>query len=195
VTPPRSEVVDAFGHASGALCWDLQIPQAAAREVELAIPFVGRPALGPVSTVPTIGTDLASLGGVERHWADKLGALSVRIGGEEPACVQTLRTATGHILANRDGPAIQPGPRRYTRSWIRDAATMSAALLRMRCGDEVRDFLAWYATHQAADGNVPCAVDRNGPDWLPEHDSHGQLVFTLAEYLRFTGDLSFTAAL
>ena len=68
---------------------------------------------------------------------------------------------------------------------------MSAALLRMGCADEVRDFIAWYATHQAADGNVPCVVDRNGPDWLPEHDSHGQLVFTLAEYLRFTGDREF----
>jgi hypothetical protein len=148
-----------------------------------------------VSTVPARETELASLGDLERHWAHKLGGLNVRIGGEEPACVQALRTATGHILANRDGPAIQPGPRRYTRSWIRDAATMSAALLRMGCGGEVRDFLAWYATHQAADGNVPCAVDRNGPDWLPEHDSHGQFVFTLAEYLRFTGDRSFAAAL
>jgi hypothetical protein len=195
VTPPRAEVVDAFGHASGALCWDLEIPPSAAREVELAVPFVECPALGPVSTVPACETELANLGDVERYWAHKLGGLNVQIGGEEPACVQALRTATGHILANRDGPAIQPGPRRYTRSWIRDAATMSAALLRMGCGGEVRDFLAWYATHQAADGNVPCAVDRNGPDWLPEHDSHGQFVFTLTEYLRFTGDRSFAAAL
>ena len=195
VLPPHAEIVDAFGHASGALCWDLEIPPAAAREVELAVPFAERPALGPVSTAPTRDADLASLGDVERHWARKLGRMRVQIGGEEPACVQTLRTATGHILANRDGPAIQPGPRRYTRSWIRDGATMSAALLRMGCADEVRDFLAWYATHQAADGNVPCVVDRNGPDWLPEHDSHGQLVFTLAEYFRFTGDRAFAAAL
>lgn len=195
VTPPRAEVVDAFGHASGALCWDLEIPPAAAREVELAVPFVERPALGPVSTIPARETEFASLGDVERHWAHKLGGLNVRIGCEEPACLQTLRTAIGHILVNRDGPAIQPGPRRYTRSWIRDAATMSAGLLRMGCGDEVRDFLAWYATHQAADGNVPCVVDRNGPDWLPEHDSHGQFVFTLAEYLRFTDDRAFAAKL
>ena len=56
---------------------------------------------------------------------------------------------------------------------------MAAALLRVRCPDEVRDFLRWYAPYQAPDGNVPCCVDRSGPDWLPEHDSHGQLVFTL----------------
>jgi hypothetical protein len=72
---------------------------------------------------------------------------------------------------------------------------MAAALLRMGCADEVREFLDWYAPHQAADGNVPCAVDRDGPDWLPEHDSHGQLVFTLAEYFRFTGDRDGTARL
>ena len=40
-------------------------------------------------------------------------------------------TATAHILVTRSGPALQPGPRRYTRSWIRDGAMMSAALLRM----------------------------------------------------------------
>jgi hypothetical protein len=38
-------------------------------------------------------------------------------------------------------------------------------------------------------------VDRNGPDWLPEHDSHGQLVFTLAEYFRLSGDLDFVEKL
>ena len=155
------------------------------------------PPSGPCRPPQRATPPLASLArGVERHLGSASSArVRVQIGGEEPACVQTLRTATGHILVNRDGPALQPGPRRYTRSWIRDGATMSAALLRMGCADEVRDFLAWYAPHQAADGNVPCAVDRNGPDWLPEHDSHGQLVFTLAEYFRFTGDRAFAAAL
>jgi hypothetical protein len=61
--------------------------------------------------------------------------------------------------------------------------------------DEVRDFLRWYAPHQAADGNVPCCVDRSGPDWLPEHDSHGQLIYTLAEHFRFTGDHALAAEL
>ncbi|MDP9135952.1 MAG: hypothetical protein M3N56_14130, partial [Actinomycetota bacterium] len=124
----------------------------------------------------------------------RLGRVRIHLPGEASACVDALRTATAHVLVNRDGPALQPGPRRYTRAWIRDGATMSAALLRMGCPEAVRDFLAWYATHQRADGNVPCAVDRSGADWLPEHDSHGQLVFTLAEYFRITGDRDFAAA-
>jgi F5/8 type C domain len=193
--PPHTEIVDAFRHASGALRWDIEVAPGGTCEVELAIPFAQRPALGPVSIATTRDAGVASLHEAERHWQRKLGRVRIEIGSDNAACIGTLQTATGHILVNRDGPAIQPGPRRYTRSWIRDGATMSAALLRMGCVDEVRDFLAWYATYQAGDGNVPCAVDRNGADWLPEHDSHGQFVFTLVEYFRFTGDSSFAAAL
>jgi hypothetical protein len=128
-------------------------------------------------------------------WETRLGRVRIRLGNGGAGCIEALRTATAHILVNRDGPALQPGPRRYTRSWIRDGATMAAALLRMGLADEVRDFLRWYAPHQAADGNVPCAVDRSGPDWLPEHDSHGQLAFTAAEHFRLTGDRALAAEL
>jgi hypothetical protein len=193
--PPRAEVVDPFGHASGALCWDLELAPGAATDVHVAVPFAERPALGSVASIGSPAARPPTLEDVTRFWDRKLGSVAIRLPASAAECLDTLRTATGHILVNRDGPALQPGPRRYTRSWIRDGATMSAALLRMGCADEVRDFLAWYAPHQAADGNVPCAVDRNGPDWLPEHDSHGQLVFTLAEYLRFTGDRAFAATL
>jgi hypothetical protein len=195
VLPPRTEIDDGFGYASGALAWDLELAPGAAREVHVAVPFAHRPPLGPVAGAVTRVASAARLDEVARDWEHKLGAVGFRLPATAAACVDTVRTATAHILINRDGPAIQPGPRRYTRSWIRDGATMSAALLRMGCADAVRDFLDWYAPHQAADGNVPCAVDRHGADWLPEHDSHGQLVFTLAEYFRFTGDRDFTARL
>ena len=55
----------------------------------------------------------------------------------EVAVARALRAAVAHILVVRDGPALQPGPRRYTRSWIRDAATMSAALLRLRSDEQL----------------------------------------------------------
>src|SRR5437773_3981647 len=53
---------------------------------------------------------------------------------------------------------------------------MAAALLRAGCTGEVRDYVRWYAGHQAPDGTVPCCVDRNGPDWLAEYDSQGELI-------------------
>jgi hypothetical protein len=37
--PARTEVSDDFGHASGALRWDLELGPGAAHEVEVAVPF------------------------------------------------------------------------------------------------------------------------------------------------------------
>jgi hypothetical protein len=184
--PARAEVTDEFGHATGALAWDLALPGGDAGEVEVAVPFAEQPARAAGDV---------TLEGVTREWERALGAVRIRLPTTAREAVDALRTATAHVLVCRDRAAIQPGPRRYTRSWIRDGATMSAALLRMGRADAVRDFLRWYAPHQAADGNVPCAVDRSGPDWLPEHDSHGQLAFTAAEHFRLTGDRALAAEL
>jgi hypothetical protein len=104
------------------------------------------------------------------------------------AAVRTWRTAAAHILMCRDGPALQPGPRRYARSWIRDGAIMAAALLRAGCVGPAGDFLRWYVRFQREDGFVPCAVDARGPDPLPEYDSQGQLVYAIMEHFRLCGD-------
>jgi hypothetical protein len=55
--------------------------------------------------------------------------------------------------------------------------------------DEVRDFISWYAPYQFADGAIPCCVDARGADLAVEHDSHGQWIYLLAEYYRFTRDV------
>ncbi len=109
--------------------------------------------------------------------------------------VATLRTALAHILISRDGPALRPGTRAYARSWIRDGALISEALLRLGAAREVRDFAAWYAGYQDADGRVPCCVDARGSDPVPENDSHGELLYLLATYFRYTGDRPFLAAM
>jgi hypothetical protein len=192
--PPRAQVNDDFAHASGAFCWDLELLPRSAHAVELAVPFGERAPGSCDSEALCRDARITSLEAAARAWQERFAGISIQLGaGAE--CVDALRTAAGHILVNRDRAALQPGPRRYTRSWIRDGATMAAALLRMGCSSEVRDFVRWYATYQAADGNVPCAVDHNGADWLPEHDSHGQLAFTVAEYWRFTGDQALVAEL
>ena len=121
-------------------------------------------------------------------WTTKLPATQWSGAGWAMDAIRAALTATAHVLVTRSGPALQPGPRRYTRSWIRDGTIMSAALLRMGRAEEVRDFIRWYAPHQRADGFVPCCVDGNGPDWLVEHDSHGQLIALIADYYRLTGD-------
>lgn len=190
--PAAAEVHDDFGYASGALCYDLDVAPGIAQDVYLAIPFGAQTDTHGAPLLP------AGISGTERfdvavrEWRDRLAAVDIRLPAA-PAAIDTLKTAAAHILINRDGPALQPGPRRYTRSWIRDGAIMGAALLRVGCRDAMRDFIRWYAPYQRDDGFVPCCVDRDGPDWLVEHDSHGQLVYAVMEDFRFTGDRAFLA--
>lgn len=164
---------DAFGFATAALSFDLSLPPRTSQEriVECA----QAPAI-PSSREPTY-----DWGGAlpEAQWSGE---------GWSSDAIRAALTATAHILVTRSGPALQPGPRRYMRSWIRDGTVMSAALLRMGRAQEVQAFIRWYAPHQRADGFVPCCVDHNGPDWLVEHDSHGQLVALIADYYRLTKD-------
>jgi hypothetical protein len=116
-----------------------------------------------------------------------LDRFEVAIPGE-PDLGASIRTNLAYILINQDGPAIQPGSRSYERSWIRDGSLTSAALLRLGHGDAVKRFIEWYAPYQYKDGKVPCCVDRRGADPVPENDSHGQLIYLIAEYFRYTGD-------
>jgi hypothetical protein len=105
--------------------------------------------------------------------------------------IETLQTCAAHILIQRDGPALQPGPRRYSRAWIRDGVLMGAALARVGLPAAGRDFIRWYARFQAADGNLPDCADSNGCEWLPEYDCWGQLIFAVMDYYRFSGDAEF----
>ena len=188
--PPRTRVRDERGYGSGALRFDLDLAPASPRDVYLAIPFGTTPADGADALPPgTNGPGV--LGAVRREWEEKLGRVAIRVAPRWQHWVDTMRSAIAHVLVNRDGAALQPGPRRYTRAWIRDGAIMAAALLRTGCAAEAAEFVRWYATYQAADGTVPCVVDRSGPDWLVEHDSHGELIFAVADCFRFTGDRAF----
>ncbi len=94
-------------------------------------------------------------------------------------------------MIERDGPALRPGTRSYARSWIRDGALIAEALLRTGHPDVARGYAEWFAGFQDADGRVPCCVDRRGADPVVENDSHGELLFAIAEYWRFTGDRAF----
>lgn len=100
----------------------------------------------------------------------------------------SLRTALAHILINRHGVAIQPGTRSYSRSWIRDGAMTSGALMRLGHADAARDFLDWFLPFQFDSGKVPCCADARGADPVPEHDSHGELIYLIAELFRFDRD-------
>ncbi len=178
--PPVRAVEDRLRFASGALSYRLTLRPGEARDVDLAIPFGSAP-------VPETSFD-DQLAATAAAWRAKLGRVTVTVPKAAQALPDTLRTALAHMLVNRDGPAIQPGSRSYERSWIRDGALTSSALLRLGHEREVAEFLAWYAPYQYESGKVPCCVDARGADPVPENDSHGELIYLAAEHFRFTSD-------
>ncbi len=193
--PLNTEARDENGYASGAMQFKMIMHPGEKREIYLAIPF--GEAIDEKRLLALRGLD----GATEFRRAAAtmeacLGAVELRMPeGAARDAAETFRTAAGHILINRRGSAIQPGPRRYTRAWIRDGVIMGAALHRMGEHGALRAFLEWYAPYQREDGFVPCCVDSSGADWLVEHDSHGQLIYGVRESFRFTRDQGFLAAM
>jgi hypothetical protein len=131
---------------------------------------------------------------IARGWRERLRRVAVDIPAA-PEIGDTVRTSIAYMLIHRDGAALQPGSRAYERAWIRDGALMAAALLRLGHADAARRFASWYATYQYPDGKVPCCVDARGADPVPENDSHGELIYLVAEIWRLTHDRALTARL
>ena len=106
--------------------------------------------------------------------------------------IRAALTATAHILVTRSGAgAATRAPALHTlldsrRQHHERSAVADGPRERRFC-----EFIRWYAPFQRADGFVPCCVDDNGPDWLVEHDSHGQLIAAIADCYRFTTDARF----
>lgn len=182
--PGKASAEDPAGLASGALRYDLVLAPGETRDLVLAFPHRAVPAAG----LPTF---TASFPEAVHTWEATLGAVTLDL--PDPAAVNALRTCLAHILLSRNGPALQPGTRSYARSWIRDGAMMAAALLALGQEAPVREFIEWYAPNLFPDGKVPCVVDERGPDPVPENDSHGQFLYLLGEYYRYTGDRAFLA--
>ncbi|WP_425509569.1 discoidin domain-containing protein [Xanthomonas albilineans] len=176
---------DPDGLASGALLYRGRLAPGEVREVALVIPQTG------LHVLP-LGFDAArAQQQVAAQWHEKLDRVQLHVPAQGKALADTLRTALAHILISRIGPRLQPGTRSYSRSWIRDGAMISDALLRLGRADVVRDYLAWYAPYQFDNGMVPCCVDDRGSDPVPENDSHGELIFAIADYYRYSGDHAF----
>jgi hypothetical protein len=145
----------------------------------------GREGAGEGSGVRTFAAVLAA---AVRDWHERLDRVEIDLPPAAEPLVRTFKTVIGHILINRDGPALQPGSRSYARTWIRDGSLTSSALLRVGHPDAVRAFIEWFAPYQFANGKVPCCVDTRGADPVPENDSHGEWIFLVAEYWRYTRD-------
>jgi hypothetical protein len=168
---------------SVALAWPLN-PTVGAREIDVVLPLRDGRGLPPL--VP--GAAARAEHETAAQWRRRLGPVHITLPPAAGDVARTVRSTLAWILVNRDAPALQPGSRNYARSWIRDGALTATALLALGHGDEVRDFLEWYAGFQFPDGAIPCCIDARGADPTPEYDSDGEFVYAVAEYWRFTRD-------
>jgi hypothetical protein len=191
VLPGESAANDADGFAAGALVWRFTLAPGAAREIDVCTPLEPR----HQTTVCSAKNPAQALDAARAAWRAQLGRFELDLPAAADDVEYTVRAALAHVLVNRDGPRLQPGSRNYERSWIRDGALTSSALVQLGHADAARDFLAWYARFQLEDGTIPCCVDGRGADPTPEHDSNGAFLYALGEYARHTRDGDFVAAL
>ncbi len=177
---------DPTGLASAALVYRARLAPGEVKSIEVMVPMTG----GSAPARRWWDAEELQLQAAAQ-WRGKLDQVRLDLPPQGQALADSLRTALAHMLVSRVGPRLQPGTRSYSRSWIRDGAMISEGLLRLGRADAVRDYLDWYAPFQFDDGKVPCCVDDRGSDPVPENDSHGELIFNIAEYWRHTGDDAF----
>jgi F5/8 type C domain len=194
--PAAASVEDDTGMASGALLYRLTLPPHGARTVDFVAPLTGAVRL-PAANSTRIATAWVQKEErtVTAYWRRALNHASLQLPAAGRPVVDTLRSALAHILIDRAGPALRPGTRSYRRTWIRDGAMISVALLRLGREDTVREFADWFAPYQFSLGKVPCCVDSRGSDPVPENDSQGEFLFLSEELYRYTGDTAWLRAL
>ena len=176
----RSDQPSAGADMAGMdIVYRLPLDAGASRRIVLAMPMG--------SSTPPFDASLAE---TLAYWRRTLNRLAISVPPAKQPFADTVATALAHVLMTRDGPVLRPGTRSYDRSWIRDGAMMSEALLRMGRSDVARAFVDWYGTHQFPSGKVPCCVDFRGADPVPENDSQGEYIYLVSELYRFTHDQS-----
>ncbi|HKP63449.1 MAG TPA: discoidin domain-containing protein [Polyangiales bacterium] len=206
--PTALKARDEDGLAAAYLRYPMKLEPGTAQSVVLAFPLGNRrfdAQTGKLPEAPPI--DRAALMGAKNSDADAaFNALATRVAEQwegrvdkvgltlpDPTLVQMLRAQLAYILINQTGPAMQPGPRNYNRSFIRDGAAAAHVLLRMGLADTARDFLSWYTDHAVHDsGLVSPILNDDGSVFTGfggdlEYDGQGQWISLVADVARLDG--------
>ncbi len=191
--PSSHRVEQTQGMTSGAFQYSFDLKAGDSLVVIAAIPFT-QAGNRWEEKLPTPDEFQKSFDEVNSYWKKTLNTVDFKVNAEAQRYVNLIRSNLAYILINKDKYGFQPGSRSYERSWIRDGSMTSDALLKLGITDEPKKYLEWYSGYQYESGAVPCVVDTRGPDPVPEHDSHGQLIFACMEYFRFTNDSTFLRA-
>ena len=186
--PQNRSADDQNGQANGVIKYSFHLNPGEATEFFVVVPFYAKKTIAENSGIENVAEES---GKATDFWRTKTGHIKFDLPESANRIVDTYRSNLAYILINRDKTGIQPGSRSYERSWMRDGALTSSALLKSGIVQEVKDFIDWYADHQYENGKVPCVVDFRGPDPVPENDSHGEFIYLIREYFNFTKDTVF----
>jgi len=174
---------DSAGYATARLSYAIDLPRGKSRSIDLEIPLV-------TAAAPSVRYDEALRRALASWKSHGRLASHVQLPGAGVDVIRTLDAQLTWARVTKDGPVLKPGARAYDRAWIRDGALSADAFLRAGQPQVAKDFAEWFAPFVADDGAVPCCVDARGPDPTPEHDSHGEFIFLVAEIVRYTGDVA-----
>lgn len=186
--PVQNAAVDKNGLANGIIKYSIRLNPEEKTTFFLAIPFYE---LKPIDEQTSMDYHFEGFDETTRFWKEKTDHITFNLPPSADRIVSSYKSNLVYILINRDRAGIQPGSRSYNRSWIRDGALTSSALLKSGIVKEVKDFITWYSAHLYENGKVPCVVDFRGPDPVPENDSHGEFIYLIREYFNFTKDTAF----
>lgn len=201
--PASQQARDEQGLAAAALSYRIRLAPGASDALVVAFPLgtAAADANGVLPEAPAL--DLSTLPRdanaafetlatqASADWQARLGQVGLRL--PDPSLVDMLRAQAAYMLINQTGPAMQPGPRNYNRSFIRDGMATSAVLLRMGEAKVARDYLAWYSEHGVhANGLVSPILNDDGSVNTGfgsdiEYDSQGQYVTLVADVARLDG--------
>ena len=190
-TFPESRVAhDAAGWADGAALYRLRLQPHSSEAFGIVAPLSGD------ADLPGANEDAQTWLGrqenvVAAQWHRELDRVSLQLPSSAPPIADALRSSLAWILISRQGDELRPGTRSYDRSWIRDGAMMSDALLRLGETDAVRDYALWYSQFQLKDGKPPCCVDARGADPTIENDSPGEFLHLIAQVWHYSHDREF----
>ncbi|MDP3581578.1 MAG: discoidin domain-containing protein, partial [Ignavibacteria bacterium] len=151
--PPRKDVKDNTGFASAAIKYSFSLKLQEEKTFYVAVPFYNEPKALKKANAQFVQKKFEE---TKNFWKDKVTHIKFNLPSSADKIVNTIRTNLANILINRDKFGIQPGSRSYERSWIRDGALTSSALLKNGIVKEVREFADWYAANQFDNGKIPC---------------------------------------
>ncbi|HDM37757.1 MAG TPA: hypothetical protein ENG55_01700, partial [Candidatus Omnitrophica bacterium] len=148
--PDEDYVTDVKGLASCAIRFNFDLSPASKKDIYFVLPLYQK----DIEVVKNQEEFNRALEETRDFWKAKLSAIKIDIPQKE--LINVLRANLAYLLINKDNAALQPGPRNYDRSWMRDGAVMCAALLRGGFYKEVKDYLDWVSRLQRSNGEIPC---------------------------------------